>query len=374
MAATLERPSGAASDSGDPAGAGPGRGGVVRPTAGGWAARAAVPLVTLLVVLWYTRHFSQGRSDLLASGLVLAMGALSLNVLIGYVGQISLGHQAFIGIGAFSAAYVVGQSGQSFYVGLLAGAAVGAVQAVVLGLIALRVRGLYFALVTLSFGAVAENCIFRLKSFTGGGAGATAPRPGGFTTDRGFLVMCAIVLAIMLLIDWRMMATKAGRAFQAVRESSAVAANYGVNVQLYTLYAFAVAGVYAGVAGAMYATRRITVQAGDFTFAGIALTYLIVTVVGGLRRRGGIVLFAVFYVLGAEYLPGWVRGLPLPGTLKANAGYLVQAISGVLAILTLIFQPEGLGTFTAPLGRWLKGGRFELGHGGGGAEGINVRP
>jgi branched-chain amino acid transport system permease protein len=333
-----------------------------------------VPLGILLVTWWYTQHYTQGRSDILASGLVIAVGALSLNVLVGYVGQISLGHQAFIGIGSFTTAYVVGQSGQSFYVGLVAGAAVGAAQAVVLGLIALRVRGLYFALVTLSWGAVAENSIFRLKGFTGGGAGANAPRPGGFTTDRGFLVMCAIVLTGVLLIDWRLMATKAGRAFQAIRESPAVAANYGINVPLYTLYAFAVSGVYAGIAGTLYATRRTTIQAADFSFATIALTYLIVTVVGGLRRRGGIVLFSVFYVLGGEYLPEWVKHLPLPGTLKANAGYIVQALSGVLAILTLIFQPEGLGTFTAPMGRWLKGGRFHLGHGGGGAEGLNVRP
>ncbi|MDQ1445431.1 MAG: branched-chain amino acid transport system permease protein, partial [Acidimicrobiaceae bacterium] len=363
MTATLERPTEDEPEGSKPS---PVEGRRFRPTPGGWAGRAAVPVGLLLIALWYTHHFSQGRSDILASGLVIAVGALSLNVLVGYVGQISLGHQAFIGIGSFTASYVIGQSGQSFYVGLLAGAAVGGLQAILLGLIALRVRGLYFALVTLSWGAVAENCIFRLKGFTGGGEGANASRPGGFITDRAFLVMCALVLTVVLLIDWRLVSTKAGRAFQAIRESPQVAANYGINVRLYTLYAFAVAGVYAGIAGALYASRRITVQAGDFTFASIALTYLIVTVVGGLRRRGGIVLFSLFYVLGGEYLPGWVRGLPLPGTLKANAGYLVQAISGVLAIVTLIFQPEGLGTFTAPMGRWLKGERFALGHGGAG--------
>src|SRR5581483_5969978 len=117
---------------------------------------------------------------------------------------------------------------------------------------------------------------------------------------------------------------------------------------------------------------RLTVQAGDFTFAGVALTYLIVTVVGGLRRRGGIATFSIFYVLGGFYLPQLAKHIN--ESVAANAGYYVQVISGVLAILTLIFQPEGLGTFTAPIGRWLKGERFQLGHGGGGAEGINVRP
>jgi branched-chain amino acid transport system permease protein len=346
-----------------------------RPDARGWAARASLPLGILLVTFWYVRHFTPVHSDQLASGVVIAIGALSLNVLVGYVGQISLGHQAFIGIGAFTAAYVITESHESFYVALVVAAVVGALQAIILGLIALRVRGLYFALVTLSWGAVAEQCVFRLKGFTGGGAGAGAPRPGGFTTDKSYFVLCCIVLALVLLIDWRLVASKAGRAMQAIRESPQVAANYGINVPLYTLFAFAVSGLYAGIAGALYASRRLTIQAGDFGFASIALSYLIVTVVGGLRRRGGIVTFAIFFVLGAEYLPEWVKNwTALPDDFRANAAYLVQIISGGLAIVTLIFQPEGLGTFTAPIGRWLKGERFELGHGGHGAEKSDVRP
>jgi branched-chain amino acid transport system permease protein len=326
-------------------------------------------------VTYYVLSTKEFRSDNLASGVVVAIGALSLNVLIGYAGQISLGHQAFIGIGAFTAGYVISQSHQSFYVAVLVAAAVGGVQAAVLGLIALRVRGLYFALVTLAFGFVAEDSIFKIKSFTNGGAGRAAPRPGGFTTDRGFLMLCLVALAIVLLIDWRLMATKAGRALQALRESPQVAANYGVNVRGFTLFAFTVAGIYAGIAGALFASRRTTVVAVDFQFATIALPYLIVTVVGGLRRRGGIVLFALAYELSSEYLPDLAKNLGIH-TLQVNAGNYVRALAGLLAVLTLIFQPDGLGTFTAPVGRWLKGERFSLGHGGGpGAEGVgDARP
>ena len=113
-------------------------------------------------------------------------------------------------------------------------------------------------------------------------------------------------------------------------------------------------------------------MANDFTFAEVALPYLIVTVVGGLRRRGGIVVFALLYVLGREYLPDWGQSISF---LKDNAIYVIPALSGVLAILTLIFQPEGIGTVTAPIGRWLKGERFHLPLSGGpGAEGIDARP
>src|SRR3954471_2275339 len=185
-----------------------------RPTPGGWAGRAAFVLGAAAIVVWYVLANKPFRAEELSAGIIIAIGALSLNVLVGYTGQISLGHQAFIGIGAFTAAYVFGHYNQGFYVGLLAGALVGAVQAIVLGLIALRVRGLYFALVTLAWGFVAENAIFRIVSFTGGGAGARAPRPSGFESDKTYLIMCGLVLTLILLVDWRLVATKAGRALQ----------------------------------------------------------------------------------------------------------------------------------------------------------------
>jgi branched-chain amino acid transport system permease protein len=348
--------------------------GAEAPSAAGWAARGGFVVAVALLVLLYVFHFEPVHSDILANGVVIAIAALSLNVLIGYAGQISLGHQAFVGIGAFTSAYVISQSQQSFYVGVAVAAVVGIVQAVVLGLIALRVRGLYFALVTLVWGFVAENSIFRLEGFTGGGAGQDAPRPSGFTTDRAYLLLCSLFLVAILLIDWRLVATKAGRAMQALRESPQVASSFGVSVRGYTLLAFAVAGFYAGIAGALFASRRTNVVAEDFTFATIALPYLIVAVVGGLRRRGGIVLFATLFVLGDDWLPDLAKLLNVH-YVQERAGLFIQAISGVLAIATLIFQPDGLGTVTAPIGRWLKGGRFELEAGGGpAAEGVHGRP
>ena len=345
------------------------------PTPAGWAARAGLVVFLALIAVWYVTALQPVHSDLMSHALVLGVGALSLNVLIGYAGQISLGHQAFIGIGAFASAYALGQQQQPFFVGLAVAAFVGMAQAVILGLVALRVRGLYFALVTLAWGTVGERCIFRIRSFTGGGAGAQAHRPFGFSTDRGFLVVCALTIAVVLVIDWRLLATKAGRAMQALRESPQVAANYGVNVRAYTLFAFAVSGFYAGIAGGLFASRRLTVQAVDFSFTGVALTVLIITVVGGLRRRGGIVLFSIFYALGLDWLPELAKGIGVHN-IEVNAGYYIQLLSGVLAVLTLIFQPEGLGTFTAPVGRWLKGGSFSL-HGdeaSAGAEGVHARP
>ena len=325
-----------------------------RMTPAQWAVRAAVVTAAALALFLYVTSQQGFRSAILAQGIVFAVGALSLNVLIGYAGQISLGQQAFIGIGAFASAYVISQSHQSFYVALAVGALVGALQAVVLGLVALRVQGLYFALVTLAWGLVGENAIFRIRSFTGGGAGQEAPRPGGFQGDKQYLIICIVALAMILLADWRLVATKAGRAMQALRESPAVAANYGVNVKAYTLLAFGVSGVYAGVAGALFASKDTRVVSNNFSFQTVALPLLIITVVGGLRRRGGIVLFALLYVLGGEYLPDLAHFLGVK-FIEDNKELIIQAVSGGLAIATLIFQPDGLGTITAPIGRWLKG-------------------
>lgn len=322
-----------------------------------WAARVCFVGTLVSLALFYVFHFEPVHSDILANALIMAIGALSVNVLLGYAGQISLGQQAFVGVGAFTSAYVITQSEQSFFVGLAAGAAIGVAQALVLGLIALRVRGLHFALVTLAWGFVGENSIFRLEGFTGGGAGQRAARPAGFTTDRAYLGLCVIVLTAILLIDWRLVATKAGRAMQTLREDPTVAASRGVSVRSYTLFAFAVAGFYAGVAGAMYASRRTNVVAEDFTFLLIALPYLVVAVVGGLRHRGGIVLFAILYTLSDDWLPSLARQLNV-STIENNPGLWVGALGGMLAILTLLRQPDGVGTLTAPIGRWLKGEPF----------------
>ena len=117
-------------------------------------------------------------------------------MLLGYVGQISLGHQAFVGIGAFTSAYMVTVQGQSFWVGVLAAAAVGGGQALVLGGVSLRIRGLYFALVTLSYGLVAEQNIFQIQELTGGGAGpAGAEAASWFDTDWRYYYLCLAFLA-----------------------------------------------------------------------------------------------------------------------------------------------------------------------------------
>src|SRR5687768_13335825 len=131
----------------------------------------------LAAVVMGAPYYLESRAVELSGAVIYAIIGLSLNVLIGYTGTISLGHQAFVGIGAFTAAYMAGQQGQPFLVGVAIAAILGGVQAVVLGGLALRISGLYFALITLSYGVLAQESLFNIQSLTGGGAGAFAPIP-----------------------------------------------------------------------------------------------------------------------------------------------------------------------------------------------------
>ncbi len=287
--------------------------------------------------------------------------ALSLNVLLGYVGQISLGQQAFVGVGAFVSAYMVTVQGQSFWVGVLAAAAIGGGQALVLGGVSLRIRGLYFALVTLAYGLVAEQNIFQIQELTGGGAGQEAPKPAGFESEWRYYYLCLAFLGLVLLVDWRMMRTKAGRSLLALRENPRVASTFGINVRLATLFAFVVSGVFAGLAGALIGHNDTFVLADVWNF-NLALVFVIMTVVGGLRNRVGLVIGGAFFALLPyllERIPGvewFLEHIPGP-TLTPEIARLV--IGPLLLLLTLIQFPGGIGQQLRPLTQWMAGHRFD---------------
>jgi len=373
------------------------------------APRIAVALAIAAVVVG-APFLMQDRSGDFAEAVIFAIIGLSLNVLIGYVGTISLGHQAFVGIGAFTAAYMAGQQGQPFLVGIAAAAILGGIQAALLGGLALRISGLYFALITLSYGVLAQESLFNIESLTGGGAGAFAPIPTG---PRAYYFICLAFLAVVVYADWRLMKTKGGRALLALRENPRVAQTFGIDVKAYTLVGFAVAGVFAGIGGALLAHRDEVVSPIGFDFP-LALLFVLMTVVGGLRNRTGIVigsaLFALLKVL-VEEVPGFERtlarwDLTLPVLLvvvgalvawrtkdqRARIAAIVVGVVGLLVLspvtvpfledrlaevpvltperasgvvgpvvllLVLTRLPGGIGQLVAPVQQWLRGGPWD---------------
>lgn len=332
------------------------------PSAAGWAARAVVYALVAALVLLFPLTRASFEVNIYSQAVVYAVIGLSLNVLLGYTGQISLGHQAFVGIGAFTSAYIVTVQGQSFFVAVAAAMAVGGAQALVLGGVALRIRGLYFALITLSFGLVAEQSLFQIQSLTGGGAGQPAPKPAAFSSDIRYYYLCLAFLAGVLWVDWRLMRTKGGRALLALRENPRVAATLGVNVRAYTLLAFVVAGVFAGLGGSLLAHNDTFVVADIYTFR-LALLFVIMTVVGGLRSRTGVVIGSAFFALlgylieQLHFIDWLLQRIPFAPTLTPEIAPTV--LGPILLLLTLTLYPGGIGQQIRPILRWLGGRRFD---------------
>jgi branched-chain amino acid transport system permease protein len=338
-----------------------------RPSIIGWLARGLLWLLLAWVVFALPGNilspFELGVSDVshASKAAVFAIIGLSLNVLIGYAGTISLGHQAFVGVGAFVSAYVVVDMGVEFWLALPIAAFVGGLQAAVLGAISLRLTGLYFALVTLAYGMFAEETLFGIAAFTGGEGGKQIPRPMGFDSDYTFYYLCLAFLALVLWLDWRLMRTKGGRALQALRENPRVASSFGINVKAYTLLAFATSGVFAGIGGALLAQNNTLIVPTSFNFQ-LALIFVLMTVVGGLRNRIGVVIGSVFFALmegGTLVEILHIEGF-IEGTIGLPKEFFGLVVGPILLLLTITLYPGGIGQQIAPIKEWLLGRRFDL--------------
>lgn len=337
-----------------------------RPSAIGWARRYAVAGGLILFIYALPMIVpDESAANLVVSAAIFACVALSMNMLTGYLGQLSLGHQAFFGIGAFVAATVVTTHGLPFVAGLLAGGLSGAVAAVLLGGVALRITGLYLAIVTLAYGLLAENSLFLIRGLTGGGAGLPADRPTGFTTNARYAYICLGILTLLFAFDWRLMKSKAGRAILAIRDDEKVAASFGINVTGYKLLAFVLSGIYAGLAGSLFAFQIGNVVASPFNLA-LALTFVLMAVVGGLGNRVGVMIGGAFFAVIDTILElVHVFIIWLVGLVGIHLGHgldptLAPVIGAALLVLTLIGHPGGIGQQIAPIQNWIRGGKFDL--------------
>ena len=347
-----------------------------RPSARGWAARIAVYVLIFGGLLFVTASVKQFWADRISLAAIYAIIGLSLNIVLGYVGQVSLGHHGFVGIAAFVSAYFATEKAGctvdagcnlgDFGIAVALAALTGIVAAGLLGLVALRIKGLYLALITLAYGLMAENSIFEIDELTGSGGGMPAPRPEGFTTDRAFAYLTFIFLAAVLFIDWRLIRSKVGRAILSLKHSEPVASSYGINVTAYKVLAFMVSGLFAGVAGALFAFRSTTVVSNDFNF-NVALLWVLMVVIGGLGNRTGVVIGSAFFAL-FPFLIELIKPLEkfVIQDLERTPGMITIVVGALLAVLTIIRFPGGIAEQVSPITRWLRGQRFSIhpeGHG-----------
>lgn len=264
-----------------------------RPSARGYAGRV-VAFVVIAVVLLGLPPWLESRElgqfiNVVSRMFTFGVIALSMNVLIGYTGQVSLGHQAFVGVGAFVSGYLLTEQEAPWLFAVVGAIIIGALTALLLGSISLRVKGLFFALVTVAYGLFAENSVFKIEALTGGGAGQFASRPAFATSDISYAYVCFAGLLIAWLFDWRLTSSRAGRAIQALRDDERVAASWGIDVRRHKLLAFSISGALAGLAGAQFASIEQVISPVSFDFT-LALTIVLMTVVGGVGSRPGVVI------------------------------------------------------------------------------------
>lgn len=304
--------------------------------------RLATPLAMALcalavLVLGNVGVLNNARAAIGGRAVSLAVAAMALNVLMGYAGQISLAHMSFVGVGAYTAGYLTATEHMRlpFFVGVLGAITAGALVALVIGLPALRLRGLYLAIVTIGFAFVAEVSLFRIEAFSGGSGGIRLPRPyfgtTGLTKDSDYLVLLVLLLAFVWWIDSNLLDSKLGRAFHAIRADEQTAASFGVDVAGYKLLAFAISGAMAGLAGAMLGPVSGVATAEGFPFE-MSLALVIYVIVGGLGSRVGALIsalvFSIFPALLVKVFGNGILGIDL-------------IIGSLLLIATVAINPGG---------------------------------
>ncbi len=292
-----------------------------------------------------------GRYEL---GLMIAIGysaiaALGLNILVGFTGQISIGHAAFFGFGAFASA-LLAEHHVPVPLAIWGAGLMTAVVGLVFGAPAARLKGLYLAIATLAAQFILEDFFARARWFSGGVAGrVTEPYElFGLRLDREetyFYVVLAH-LVVMFVAAANLMRTRDGRALVAVRDHYLSAEMMGVNLAYYRTLSFGIASFYAGVGGALYAHYLLFVSVEAFNIL-YSIQFLAMVIIGGLGSVMGSLMGAAFMVLlpevvqaGADLLAGSAIDRVL--RIGASISFLREMAIGAAIILFLIFEPDGL--------------------------------
>lgn len=274
------------------------------------------------------------------------IAATGLNLLTGFTGQISLGHAAFVGIGAYTSAILVTRLGFSFWLSIPFAGLVAAAAGMVIGIPSLRVKGLYLCIATLAAQFIFEFIFIHWESMTKGITGIHVPPPKignfEFATEKEFYWITLFFVILAVGYARNLVRSRMGRAFVAIRDRDLSAEIIGINLFRYKLSAFAVSSFYAGVAGALWVTFLKVVTPDHFPFI-LSIQYLAMIIVGGLGSILGSIFGAVFMTLIPEvlnYLSEVVK-VYAPGKEEIFVP-LKEVIFGVLIVLFLIFEPRGL--------------------------------
>jgi len=325
--------------------------------------------VALLVLYLTAPSFLTGfQIDVVNRVGIFAIGAVGLNLLTGYTGQVSLGHAFFVGVGAYTCVWFGTHHGLPLLVWLPMAAIIGGLVGGVIGPFALRLRGNYLVIVTLGLLFVGQHVFDNWKGLTGGGAGASVTssvkvgpldfaqlKVGNevFNRNQSLFFLVWALVAVVLLLTHNLVRTRPGRAMQAVRDRDLAAEIIGMSIARYKVGAFAVSAMLAAVAGGLYAVVQQYVSPTEFSGQlglFLSIQYIAIIIVGGIGTLYGSVLGA--FVVGAmpRLIESMSHNVDLPfvsGDKGGNRGFLTvfslnQMLFGVLIVVFLLLEPRGL--------------------------------
>ena len=299
-------------------------------------------VAALLLSPWVLDSYAVSMLNLI---MIAVIGAVSLNLLTGVCGQISLGHGAFLGVGAYAAAQAT-MHGVPFLAALLLGGFAAALAGMVFGVPSLRLKGIYLAIATLAAQLILEFVFLHWESATGGSRGLIVDAPQilgfSFNNERRMFYLLLAAAALSLLMVTNVLRTRHGRAFVSIRDFYLSAEIAGVNLFAYKLAAFGLSSFLAGVAGGLWAHYTLFLSAEQFNI-GLSISYLAMIIIGGLGSVTGSVMGAVFMTLLPEVLNGLSGSIShvLPD-ISQHINALREGVFGMVLMLFLIFEPEGL--------------------------------
>lgn len=300
--------------------------------------------------------------------MIYAIVGVALNILSGQAGQVSIGHAAFLAIGAYSAA-VAQKYGLPLPVYLVLGGAFTGVIGYLVGLPALRLHGIYLAIATLAFAFIVEEILARWESVTHGNEGLmlAAPTAFGFKLGQnGFYYLCLGVTLLVMLAAINIIRSATGRAFLAIRDSETAARSMGIDTARYKTTAFAISAAITGIAGVLYAHKLSFISPEMFSLA-VSIDFVMIIIIGGILSLRGAVFGAIFLIMAdplliimKDRLPQLTESIMKSANLNVSAGETIQAavmrvvnapglkslIFGLLIIVFIIYEPMGLD------GRW----------------------
>lgn len=343
--------------------------------------RAFWLMVLLLVAFSAPVWMSNGLLFLFIAGLAYVVGAIGLNLVTGFAGQLSLGHAFFLAVGAYTATVISGESsGATFGLGIseilvwlpAAGLAAG-LAGLLVGPIATRLKGLYLAIVTLGLVFVGDHILREWTTLTGGvGFGRSAPDPTllgidlattgpilGIEVARSALLywFSLVVVILLTILALNLVRSRIGRAFQAVRDRDVAAEVMGIDLTRTKLIAFTVSSAYAGMAGAMFAMRLETIEATQFNLL-LSFLFIAMILVGGISSIPGAIIgalaIAILPSLAGPMVEFVTPAFDLVLFWRGDAGFpldtfqLEQLLYGALLIGFVLLEPRGL------MGLWLR--------------------